>query len=421
MRRRTQLSTRAVAALLIPLYALIYIVPVPVWAGDGALAVITVGDQRSGGREVPLADLLQQIRQDPDLLVRDKGQVRERLRDWVRDNLDAVAAGKAVSLAYRGRVESAIARAWEQYYRFEFRLMQGSLDEADGLLENLHDTGSQSGYLFELRLLGAMAAGAVKGRPAWRLFVPAARLKPGTVLPEDKYSPEVVGAFDKAAVEVNKGPRSTLTLDSRPTGARVLVDGVRMGTTPLSGADLTPGDHFIQVKTDGYADVGKRVVLRPWKNSSLQLTMDPLGPAERPELFFSKRLKEGAVIHLAALASRLEVGHLLFLEQDGGTTRAWLVGSDGEIDDSRALRLAGQDRGNYRNVLSILDPLRVERGPARAEDLYLNMPPLSEAAEQEEEAGKHTAWYAVLGGVLLISLAAGAGKGGSGSGVEVSW
>lgn len=420
--RRAPLSTRVVAAFLIPLYALIFVVPAPVWAGDGAIAVITVRENQDTSTLGPLRELLLRIRQDPSLLVRDEKQVDDILKAWMRDAADAAAAGKTISLAYRGRVERAIARAWEQYFRFDFKGMQGSLDKADSLLDSLSDSSLQAGYLFELRLLEGMAKRVVQEDLSWRLFVPAARVKPDAVLPEEKYSPDVVAAFRKAAGRVREGPRSTLTLNSSPSGASVLVDGINLGTTPVSGAELTPGDHFIEVAADGYAAAAKRMIFRSWENSSLMLAMEPVGPAGKPGLFFSKRLKEGASGHLEKLIRKLEVGHLLFLELDGSTIKAWLVGSDGKVADSRVEVIPEQGRREYGEVLSLIEPLKVKRDPTEAaDDLYLNMPPLREMAQQVEEDSKHTVWYAVLGGVILISLAAGAGRGSSGSAVEVSW
>jgi hypothetical protein len=44
----------------------------------------------------------------------------------------------------------------------------------------------------------------------------------------------------------------SLTVDSRPQGASVIVDGRRVGTTPMSLDDVRAGKHVIRIERDGY-------------------------------------------------------------------------------------------------------------------------------------------------------------------------
>jgi hypothetical protein len=46
--------------------------------------------------------------------------------------------------------------------------------------------------------------------------------------------------------------RGALTVDSRPVGARVFLDGKLVGTTPLSSTEIAAGDHAIRLEHDGY-------------------------------------------------------------------------------------------------------------------------------------------------------------------------
>jgi len=48
--------------------------------------------------------------------------------------------------------------------------------------------------------------------------------------------------------------RGSLTVESRPSGARVFLDGRLVGTTPLTWAGIPAGDHSIRLEHDGYTN-----------------------------------------------------------------------------------------------------------------------------------------------------------------------
>ena len=43
-----------------------------------------------------------------------------------------------------------------------------------------------------------------------------------------------------------------LSVDSRPTGARVFLDGKLIGTTPLAVSTVRAGEHVVRLERDGY-------------------------------------------------------------------------------------------------------------------------------------------------------------------------
>jgi hypothetical protein len=51
----------------------------------------------------------------------------------------------------------------------------------------------------------------------------------------------------------------SLVLDSRPTGARVYVDGALVGTTPMQIDAITGGDHAVRFEMDGFG---------PWSSTA---------------------------------------------------------------------------------------------------------------------------------------------------------
>jgi hypothetical protein len=85
-----------------------------------------------------------------------------------------------------------------------------------------------------------------RDRPAQSLIVPLERERVATSRVADSGlatapPPGTMGRFV-----------GMLTVESRPTGARVFLDGKLMGTTPLAVASLGAGEHAVRLERDGY-------------------------------------------------------------------------------------------------------------------------------------------------------------------------
>jgi len=63
------------------------------------------------------------------------------------------------------------------------------------------------------------------------------------------------GACDAPPV----GAAGALTVDSRPAGAKVYLDGKLMGNTPLSLPTVNVGDHSVRLELEGYQGGSSRV------------------------------------------------------------------------------------------------------------------------------------------------------------------
>lgn len=74
-----------------------------------------------------------------------------------------------------------------------------------------------------------------------------------------------------------------LTVQTRPEGAAVSVDGAAMGTTPWAlPVRLTIGEHSVQAQLDGYAPQINTINLRPRDSASLVLELAPALPVTPP-------------------------------------------------------------------------------------------------------------------------------------------
>jgi hypothetical protein len=82
-------------------------------------------------------------------------------------------------------------------------------------------------------------------RPAQSLTIPLARERVASrVAQTSEPEPATPGTLGKFV--------GTLFVDSRPSGAKVFVDGKLTGTTPLSLASVAAGEHAVRLEYDGY-------------------------------------------------------------------------------------------------------------------------------------------------------------------------
>jgi hypothetical protein len=76
----------------------------------------------------------------------------------------------------------------------------------------------------------------------------------------------------KVGAQDGQPPR--LDVQSRPAGARVLVDGVAVGTTPLQ-VDVEPGEHTVAVEREGHSTRTHELSFAPGELESLSVTLEP--------------------------------------------------------------------------------------------------------------------------------------------------
>ncbi|WP_346729711.1 PEGA domain-containing protein [Corallococcus exiguus] len=114
-------------------------------------------------------------------------------------------------------------------------------------------------YLFQgaSQLLNGDVAGAKAAFTNALLAEPSLRPDAGL------FGQDVQRVFSEAQSDLNAQPQGTLVVNTQPQGARVLVRGRDVGTTPLSGAKLAPGRYPVQVVLPGYAPFATYVEVKP--------------------------------------------------------------------------------------------------------------------------------------------------------------
>jgi hypothetical protein len=95
---------------------------------------------------------------------------------------------------------------------------------------------SRDGYVPDQRRITLSAS-----RPSRSIDVALRRLQPTPAPAKTAPPPPATGPYEGA-----------LLVESRPTGARVYVDGRLVGTTPMSVASIRVGSHVVRLELDGY-------------------------------------------------------------------------------------------------------------------------------------------------------------------------
>lgn len=131
---------------------------------------------------------------------------------------------------------------------------------------------------------------------------PAAKVNPARVSPPPA-KPAAPVAVKSAAVAPGV-PTAILTISSTPQGARVQIDGVARGVTPVTISQLRAGAYKIRISRQGYRPVTRTVILEPGKRVTMGVSL----PVQAPPKVATPAPKP-VPVHLQA-TTLLEVGRL---------------------------------------------------------------------------------------------------------------
>jgi hypothetical protein len=401
----------------------------PLWAGEGVATFAIIGPPSSltPEQKAQWAEAVAPVKSDPLLLLKDQEAVQKILDAWVEETARAEEALNASGLAMRGKVQALLQRAWDSYYGLDFNFSMSDLRTIDTSLDALRDLSLQADILFETLVLRGMNSRALGRKDYIDYFQEAAGIKPDANLQSEIYSPDVIAIFEKARENVQSGPRSTLSVSGSPFGSTVFIDGRKKGNSPVTLKDIPPGPHFVGVEHEGYESFRKKVGLGNWKASTINFDLTPSGPSGAPEDFFEDRAIKGDNGSLMELSRRLEIDYLVVGSggEDGLVVR--LIARDGNPVSQVVLQAPNEGSEMASGQLyTLLVPLRAGRSEVdpmpRTE---LNIPEVSADgmdSGEEIKSKSHTKWYILIGGALLLALAAGSVQSdGGGTQVGATW
>ena len=137
---------------------------------------------------------------------------------------------------------------------------------------------------------------------------------------------------------------ATLSVEANVSGARVLVDGRQVGTTPLTDVPVSPGEHRVRVEKDGYETYRKPMRFEPGKAMSMYVDLNKAVP-EKNRLFVETE-PEDANVRIINIAQsfyqgiELESGRYhVEVTADGYQNKSMWVTLDAGEDKSLKIRM----------------------------------------------------------------------------------
>jgi len=137
--------------------------------------------------------------------------------------------------------------------------------------------------------------------------------------------------------------KSKIAITSNVSGARVLIDGREVGTTPVSGVTLSPGSHRIRVEKKGFESYQKQIRVDPGRTFSMQVYLDEARP-KNGRLYVDTDPK-GAKVNIQGIGKfyqgiELDPGrHRVEVSASGYETKELSVTVDAGEDKSLDIRL----------------------------------------------------------------------------------
>ena len=85
----------------------------------------------------------------------------------------------------------------------------------------------------------------------------------------------------QAAADSRPALPGSIFVDTRPRGARVVIDGHTVGTTPVRARSISPGQHAVRIEMDGYKPVTTTVDVKSGEELPLTVTLELAGSGIR--------------------------------------------------------------------------------------------------------------------------------------------
>lgn len=291
----------------------------------------------------------------------DQGHSRHPyLRVKVEDGAARIAAA-ARSSDERKRVEAevgkarrALERARDAYRQLNFAEAIAILNQAQAALFEVASLPPHVELLGELAFQRGLNHLAQKDEPSARQALATATFLGHAGPKGGQVPPEVETFCSEARTALASEPVGSLSLTSRPSGARISLDGKPVGVTPAT-VEAGPGLHYLRLERTGQQPKAVFQRVTAAKVEAVEIFLDDAPPALLAQQLLEASRGQDLLAHAAALARLFgRDGALLAVGAPGGSgplaARLLWLGSEGEPSSACA-------RKTPRELADCLAPL----------------------------------------------------------------
>lgn len=177
---------------------------------------------------------------------------------------------------------AAVNEAKELRNKRKFRLAQEALQKALAAYKATPASAAEVGELVDAyALLSAVQYNTGKDEDGAKSLKQALALAPDRELPLAQTSALFARVVADARKALKEGPKGSLQLESSPSNAPVVLDGLAVGSTPISVKEVPPGLHYWRATLPSGEAVGGVIEVTAGKQASAKATSATKDPESR--------------------------------------------------------------------------------------------------------------------------------------------
>lgn len=221
------------------------------------------------------------------------------------------ARAQLLSSVFLGPADAALQEGRIHYEGARFEQAIEALRRAEAALAGNLEFVTDQRLLVDTHLYLGLSYASIGARDdAREAFGEVVRLAPDRVLDTLEYPPKIVSVFDEARQAVLSRGGGALQIEA-PEGARVFVDGRRVGEGSVRVSDLPPGFHGVLAQEDGVGRAFTELTLGAGDERAVSLELTPRGLARQDDPWQPAR--SGVTRRLAEEVARVAGSDLVVL------------------------------------------------------------------------------------------------------------
>ncbi len=245
-------------------------------------------------------------------------------------------------------IQRQIDSAQQLFYQAQYHTALERLDIALKEIDRLPPGGARwhlsvGAHLLEGLLRARVRNGRDDAEAAFRYVL---RLDPKHQLDRDYFSPSTIKEFDRVRAKLAKEPRQTLTVNSKPVGIAVYVDGREMGRTPFE-LKLPVGDYRVQIGKEKRFSMPRTVGLKAPAEVFVDFGFEGAIASRQPPCFDNAESEAERLKHGTSFGSLIGIDQVVMLRHERRDIGpGWLAATLVGVVDGRKIREGGLELRN---------------------------------------------------------------------------